>query len=40
MTIPGDPSNAAFFAAATALSPKKEIILEEILINKARTGFF
>lgn len=40
MTIPGDPSNAAFFAAATALSPKKEIILEEILINKTRTGFF
>ena len=40
ITIPGDPSSAAFFAAATALIPKKELILEEILINKTRIGFF
>ena len=37
--IPGDPSTASFFAAA-ALLLKKEIILEKILLNETRVGFF
>ena len=37
--IPGDPSTASFFAAA-ALLLKKEIILENILLNPTRIGFF
>ncbi len=37
--IPGDPSTASFFAAA-ALLINKEIILEKILLNETRTGFF
>ena len=40
ITLPGDPSTAAFFAAASAIIPRKQIILEDILINPTRTGFF
>ncbi|MCH7762629.1 MAG: 3-phosphoshikimate 1-carboxyvinyltransferase [Candidatus Marinimicrobia bacterium] len=40
ITIPGDPSTAAFFAAAAALVPNSEIILNRILANPTRTGFF
>lgn len=40
LTVPGDPSTAAFFAAASALIPGKEIILENILANPTRTGFY
>ncbi len=40
MTIPGDPSTAAFFAAAAALVPDSEITLNCVLANPTRTGFF
>ena len=40
ITIPGDPSTAAFFAAAAALVPDSEIILNYVLANPTRTGFF
>ena len=40
MTIPGDPSTSAFFAAAGALIPEKNIVLENVLANPTRTGFF
>jgi len=40
MTIPGDPSTAAFFAAAAALVPESEITLNNVLLNPTRTGFF
>lgn len=40
MTVPGDPSTAAFFGAAAALISGSELILENILANPIRTGFF
>jgi len=38
--IPGDPSTAAFFAAAAVLLDDSEIILNNILRNPTRLGFF
>tara|TARA_Y100000590_G_scaffold460451_2_gene619769 strand:+ start:620 stop:1864 length:1245 start_codon:yes stop_codon:yes gene_type:complete len=40
MKIPGDPSTAAFFAAAAAVVPKSRIMLRGISLNPTRTGFF
>ena len=40
MKVPGDPSTAAFFAAAAALVPGSNLILKGILSNPTRTGFF
>ncbi len=40
MTIPGDPSTAAFFAAAAALIPNSNLILENVSANPTRTGFY
>ena len=40
ITIPGDPSTAAFFAAAAALVPESELILNNVLANPTRCGFF
>lgn len=40
IAIPGDPSTAAFFAAAAALVPESEIYLNHVLANPTRTGFF
>jgi len=40
LAIPGDPSTAAFFAAAAALIPKSELILKNVLANPTRSGFF
>jgi len=40
LSVPGDPSTAAFFAAAAALVPNSEIILNRVLANPTRTGFF
>ncbi|MCK5148475.1 3-phosphoshikimate 1-carboxyvinyltransferase [bacterium] len=38
--VPGDPSSAAFFAAAAALIPGSRICLQNIGCNPTRTGFF
>jgi len=40
ISIAGDPSSAAFFAAAAALIPDSEITLKNIVKNPTRTGFF
>ncbi len=40
LSVPGDPSTAAFFAAAAAIVPKSYIILNRILCNPTRIGFY
>ncbi|MBW7997240.1 MAG: 3-phosphoshikimate 1-carboxyvinyltransferase [Candidatus Glassbacteria bacterium] len=40
LTIPGDPSSAAFFAAAAALVPGGKVLLENICLNPTRAAFF
>lgn len=40
LSVPGDPSTAAFFAAAAALIPNSELVLKRVLVNPTRTGFF
>ena len=39
-SVPGDPSTAAFFAASAALVPNSEIVLNRVLANPTRIGFF
>ncbi|MEO0464976.1 MAG: 3-phosphoshikimate 1-carboxyvinyltransferase [Pseudomonadota bacterium] len=38
--IPGDPSSAAFLAAAAAISPKASVLIEGVMSNSTRDGFF
>ena len=38
--VPGDPSSAAFLAAAASIVPGSEIVIEGVLINETRTGFY
>jgi 3-phosphoshikimate 1-carboxyvinyltransferase len=38
--VPGDPSSAAFLAAAAALVPGSDVTIEGVLINPTRTGFY
>jgi 3-phosphoshikimate 1-carboxyvinyltransferase len=38
--VPGDPSSAAFLAAAAALVPGSRIVIEDTCLNWTRTGFF
>ncbi len=40
VTVPGDPSSAAFLAAAAALVPGSDITIEGVLVNPTRTGFY
>ena len=40
MTIPGDPSSAAFFGAAAAMIPNSDITIKNILANPTRISFF
>ena len=40
ITVPGDPSSAAFFAAAAALIPNSSLIINNVLANPTRIGFF
>jgi len=37
--VPGDPSAAAFFAAAAAIVPRSEVVLTGVCLNPGRTGF-
>ncbi|MDB4888830.1 MAG: 3-phosphoshikimate 1-carboxyvinyltransferase [Gemmatimonadetes bacterium] len=39
LQVPGDPSSAAFFAALAALAPQGELLLRDVCVNEARTGF-
>jgi len=38
--VPADPSSAAFFVAGAVLVEGSEVILEEVLVNPTRDGFF
>jgi len=40
LTVPGDPSSAAFFGAAAALILNSDITIQNILANPTRIGFF
>jgi 3-phosphoshikimate 1-carboxyvinyltransferase len=40
VNVPGDPSSAAFLAAAALGVPGSEIVIEGVLINPTRTGFY
>ncbi len=39
-SIPGDPSSAAFLAAAALISPDGEVLIENVMSNDTRDGFF
>jgi 3-phosphoshikimate 1-carboxyvinyltransferase len=40
VTVPGDPSSAAFLAAGAILCPGSDIMIRDVLINPTRTGFY
>ncbi len=40
VTVPGDPSSAAFLAAAAAIVPGADVTIEGVLVNETRTGFY
>ena len=40
VAVPGDPSSAAFLAAAAAIVPGSEVTIAGVLVNETRTGFY
>lgn len=40
ITVPGDPSSAAFLAAAAAIVPGSDVTIQGVLVNETRTGFY
>ncbi|MGI9524790.1 MAG: 3-phosphoshikimate 1-carboxyvinyltransferase [Hyphomicrobiaceae bacterium] len=40
VTIPGDPSSAAFLAAAAAIVPDSDLTISDVLTNPTRIGFY
>lgn len=38
--VPGDPSSAAFLAAAAAIVPGSDVTIRSVLVNPLRAGFF
>ena len=38
--VPGDPSSAAFLIAAALISPKGDVLIENVMSNETRDGFF
>ena len=40
INVPGDPSSAAFAAAAALICPGSDVILEDVGLNPRRAGFF
>ncbi|MEZ5065130.1 MAG: 3-phosphoshikimate 1-carboxyvinyltransferase [bacterium] len=38
--VPGDPSAAAFFAAAAAALPRSDLVIEGVSLNPGRLGFY
>ena len=40
VVVPGDPSSAAFVAAAALIVRGSEVLIENMLINPTRTGFY
>jgi 3-phosphoshikimate 1-carboxyvinyltransferase len=39
LVVPGDPSSAAFFAVAAAVTPGSELVIEDLDLNPTRIGF-
>jgi 3-phosphoshikimate 1-carboxyvinyltransferase len=39
LVIPGDPSQAAFWAVAACIVPDSELVIEDVYVGQARTGF-
>jgi 3-phosphoshikimate 1-carboxyvinyltransferase len=39
LTVPGDPSSAAFLLAAAALGGKRELLVAQVCVNPTRTGY-
>jgi 3-phosphoshikimate 1-carboxyvinyltransferase len=39
LDVPGDPSSAAFFVVAAAITPGSDLVLEEVSCNPTRLGF-
>ena len=40
ITVPGDPSSAAFLIAAACLVPGSDVTVEGVLVNQTRSGFY
>jgi 3-phosphoshikimate 1-carboxyvinyltransferase len=40
VAVPGDPSSAAFLTAAALIVPGSDILIEGVLVNPTRTGFY
>jgi len=40
VTVPGDPSSAAFLIAAALIVPGSDLSIEGVLVNPTRTGFY
>jgi len=40
VVVPGDPSSAAFLAAAALLVPGSDVTIEGVLVNPTRVGFY
>jgi 3-phosphoshikimate 1-carboxyvinyltransferase len=40
VSVPGDPSSAAFLIAAALIVPGSEVTIEGVLVNPTRTGFY
>lgn len=38
--VPGDPSSAAFIAAAAAITPGSDVTVRNVLVNPLRAGFY
>lgn len=39
LDVPGDPSQAAFWAVAACIVPGSEVVIEDVYVGQARTGF-
>lgn len=40
VTVPGDPSSAAFIIAAALIVPGSDVVIENVMMNPTRTGLF
>jgi 3-phosphoshikimate 1-carboxyvinyltransferase len=40
VAVPGDPSSAAFLAAAAIVCPGSDVLIHNVLVNPTRTGFY
>jgi 3-phosphoshikimate 1-carboxyvinyltransferase len=40
VNVPGDPSSAAFLVAAALIVPGSDVLIQNVLVNPTRTGFY